>query len=161
MIHYLDHDAAQSWNIPQSVKKIHTSPYQFYLGGSRRMHCIALHSDCPINITTETDYDLYATFSYQMVEFLTSNGFEPSTCSNYGYMDDEAVAIMVHTAANVQVVLRNNAELYNVVFENIDPKIYYHFLWKQNSFVDRAMIQPFFNTMFAVARSSSACHNLF
>jgi len=141
-----------------AVSILQSSPYTFYLGGSRRMAQISQQSTKPcatIYITKDTDYDFYATHSREITDFLISKGFEHTLCSigkmkGYEeYLDTEAIAILAKD--NVQVVLRRDAEFYRTIFENIDPNVYYSFLWKSSpADVDPSKIQILFNQMFTI-----------
>lgn len=149
-----------------ALSSLQNSQYTFYLGGSRRMaQREAEYLDFDeyieadrINITKDTDYDFYATFTEDLLEYLLAQGFS-HTVSSIGsylngyshYMDTEAIAIVEKD--NVQVVLRVDALFYRYVFEGIPVDFYSKYLWKSSPHIkDVTAIQPIFNAMFAVAR---------
>ena len=132
--------------------------HQIYLGGSRRMAERGdkeLAAQSPI-INDDTDWDFYATHTPELEAKLLALGWDHTNTSaahHFGkidYLDDEAVMILEKD--NHQIVLRRDAQLYNRVFESIPVEYYYNSLWKGNPAVDRTMVQPIFNLMFAVAR---------
>jgi hypothetical protein len=136
---------------------IHRSMFSLLLGGSRRMSQIAeaTGSLTKITISSETDWDFYATYHWDLHKYLTDNGFQETDFSSKlvetGYaLDDEAHCILERE--NVQVVLRKNAGFYLNVFENIPVQFYHDYLWKSSpAEPDRSQIQPIFNALFAVA----------
>lgn len=154
---------------PTALTILEQSNYIFYLGGSRRMaqrydklmYDISFMPDAAqqrhkpryaIQVTEDTDYDLYATYDKGIEAFLVSKGFEPSPANEY-YLDSECIAIYVKD--KVQVVLRGDAEFYRTVFENIDLEVYYHYLWKSSpEQPNRYLIGPFFNMLFDIAHAT-------
>lgn len=137
--------------------------FTFYLGGSRRMeqryealyHSTILCAkplEFTIKTTEDTDYDFYATYSPEIESLLLNEGFDYSVANEY-YLDSECVSILVKD--NVQVVLRNNAQFYSQVFENIDLEFYHDHLWKSSpSRPDRSKIGPIFNMLFNIAHAT-------
>lgn len=161
---------------------------KIYLGGSRRMHQLsgdedALERDAEmqetikagkgwnlfdpltphtplIPIKEDTDYDYYATYTPELEEYLSRNGFDATDFvkaledSGSYSLDDEALTIMERD--DVQVVLRNDAEFYRAVFDNIEPWFYKQYLWKSSgeSTVQRDRIQEIFNMLFDIARAA-------
>lgn len=103
-------------------------------------------------ISSETDYDFYATYSTEIESFLLKNEFYESSHGGYE-LDTEAV--IIYKKDNVDVILRKNAEMYHRVFSSIDPDIYYHLLWKSSPdrLIDKKYIQLIFNTLFKIART--------
>lgn len=90
--------------------------------------------------------------STEVEGYLQKSSFELSEANEY-YLDSECVVI--YTQDNVQVVLRNNAEFYRKVFENINLRIYYHYLRKSSpKKPDRSLIGPFFNMLFDIAHAT-------
>ncbi|TFH07052.1 MAG: hypothetical protein E4H14_09400 [Candidatus Thorarchaeota archaeon] len=143
---------------------IEGSEHTFYLGGSRRMAEIsldlyeqgALSKKHIVYINNDTDYDFYVTHTPAVEQFLLDNCFIPTSEKAIYIMDDEATQILQRD--NVQVVLRKNAELYRLVFDNIPVEFYHKNLWKSAPYaqIDRSKIQEIFNLMFAVARAALA-----
>lgn len=133
---------------------IENSPHSFYLGGSRRIAQIAERSitNHKFVITADTDYDFYATYNDDILNFLIKNGFTETNSRLRYTLDDEAVMILEKD--NVQVVLRKNAIFYHLIFENIDPDFYFNVLWKSSpTQPDRGQIQPIFNMLFAIGHA--------
>lgn len=138
------------------------APYKFYFGGSRRMaerlqknegYIPVDSQNVVITITDETDYDYYITYSSEISMYLIENGFSLSPASNAYYLDSEAVEILARD--NVQVVLRRDAEFYKMIFDNIDPIIYYTYLWKSAPHSpNRELIGPFFDMLFNLAHTA-------
>lgn len=122
-------------------------PFEFYLGGSRRMN---QKFPDQIAITSNTDYDYYATYTEEIEQTLLSRGWI-YTSSSTGYFDDQAVKILWKDSH--QVVLRKDAKFYNQVFESIPVKFYYDYLWKKNPEVDRSKIKGYFNYLYMFARN--------
>lgn len=150
------------------IDLLRNSPYAFYLGGSRRMSQIederaaANGTDVTglkvIKVTTDTDWDFYATYTPELEQWLSNNRFTHTECSLgakhvwEGYLDDEAISILERD--NVQVVLRKDAEFYQQIFENIKIDVYYNFLWKSSpAIVDKSKIQTLFNQLFTIGRA--------
>lgn len=129
-----------------------------YLGGSRRMwercHKTQLLENPNllryIEVTGDTDYDFYATYSEDVLKLLLERGWA-NTATSSEYYDSEAVEILQKD--NFQIVLRNDAEFYKKVFDNIPIWYYHDYLWKRNPAVDRKMIQPILEMLFALHRS--------
>lgn len=143
-----------------ALEVITKSKYSFLLGGSRRMSQIAkaIGGQPEINITEATDWDFYATFTYDLHQYLLDNGFNntdfTSKMDETGYEIDSEACFIVERAG-VQVVLRKNAGFYLLVFENIPVQFYHDYLWKSSpTKPDRTMIQPIFNALFAVAHAA-------
>lgn len=104
-----------------------------------------------ITVTEDTDYDFYATYHKGLETALIDLGFVLSPANEY-YLDSECISI--YCKDNIQIVLRYDAELYKTVFDNIDLQVYYTYLWKSSpTQPDRAMIGPFFNMLFDIARA--------
>lgn len=149
----------------QTLAQLASSPFRFYLDGSRRMAeqydekyggCEPyLHGDCPdfkIVVSEDTDYDFYATYAPEVEVYLLDKEFEYSPANNY-YLDSECICIMCKDS--VQIVLRRDAEFYKTVFENIDLEVYYHYLWKSSpEKPNRALIGPIFNMLFDIAHAA-------
>lgn len=157
-------------NNSSALDVLKQSAFKFYLGGSRRMaqrfeaeygldtddftKWLENHKDVDfvIRVTEDTDYDFYATYSTGVESYLFDNGFTLSEANEY-YLDSECMVI--YKRDNVQVVLRRDAEFYQTVFENIDLKVYYHFLWKSSPVKpNRELIGPFFNMLFKIAHAT-------
>lgn len=153
---------------------LESSPFDFYLGGSRRMAQRQAEQlaapdgplddladmGCPlIEIKPTTDYDFYVTYNTEVERFLIDHNFTDTVASlgaihanpDY-YLDTEAIRILERDG--VQVVLRDSAVFYRQVFENISISFYYDNLWKSSpQGVDETKIQPIFNALFAVAHA--------
>lgn len=155
---------------PSAVDILHKSQYLFFLGGSRRMadryddvygncsdsclptSCASPRPNFRIAVSEDTDYDFYATHTNDLESHLLSEGFDYSTANEY-YLDTECISILCKD--NVQVVLRNNAEFYTTVFENIDLEVYYHYLWKSSpEQPSQALIGNIFNMLFKIAHAT-------
>lgn len=126
-----------------------------FLGGSRRM---AQRNECEIDcirpaplilIDDSTDYDYYATFSERALDLLRNRGWT-NTGSDKQYYDSEAVEIL--EKENYQIVLRKCADFYHKTFEQIPVWYYHDYLWKRNPCVNREMIQPIIEMLFAFVR---------
>jgi hypothetical protein len=136
---------------------INRSTFSPLLGGSRRMAQIAASTGSPtkIEISSDTDWDFYATYHWDLHKYLSDNGFHETDFSSKmvetGYaLDDEAHCILERD--KVQIVLRKSAGFYLNVFENIPVQFYHDYLWKSSpAKPDRSQIQPIFNALFAVA----------
>lgn len=143
------------------VSSSHTDNQRVYRAlGVRTSDDILVPQDIEIPITDATDYDFYATYSNQLEAFLVNHEFQVTNFvkgleENKGYvMDNEAVTILERN--NVQIVLRKDAEFYRLVFDNIEPWFYKHYLWKSSgtNTVIRSDIQPIFNMLFAIAHAA-------
>lgn len=130
--------------------------YKFHLGGSRRM--AQLHPSV-VQVKDSTDYDLYATYTESLADWLELKaGFVITHNGSSGYpLDDEANLILVHEENNgVQVVLRKDDMFYKSVFESIPPKYYRTYLWKSSpdfTALDTCGIMATFNAFFAIAHA--------
>lgn len=121
-----------------------------HLGGSRRMLEKAQEQNIPFKLDlTVADWDYYATYTHDIHMYLKVNDFEVSAKGDYD-LDDEAAVIF--KKGRVEIVLRQDADFYRSVFENIPVQLYIDHLWKSNPVPpDRKLIQPIFNMLFAVA----------
>lgn len=143
---------------------IENSPYEFFLGGSRRMYQLQLQDQAAgllytkdrysnITVHQDTDYDFYATYTDVLLADLLKAGFAyTENCEAEWYtLDTEVVAIV--QLDNVQVVLRRDALFYKSVFENIPRWYFYRYLWKSSPEfqVDRKDIQPTMEALFEIA----------
>lgn len=134
--------------------------------------------------SSQTDWDFYATWSPAMEQTLQQMGFRETPYSktvrvlrtkDYASLtedeltvleavaedgeyalDDEAVTIL--KKGNVQIVLRLDALFYKRVFDNIPSDVYETLLWKSSptTQVNRALIQPLFNTFFKIAHAAES-----
>lgn len=144
---------------PELVKKLMQSQYKFYLGGSRRMN--ELHpTEVPIK-EHKTDYDLYATYTPDLVTWLTDKPHDflvshDAHASGYP-LDTEAIKILIpEDVGGIQVVLRKDAEFYRSVFEAI-PVVYYRkHIWKSSPVYEGSgtdSIMDHFDALFAIAHA--------
>lgn len=137
--------------IPNS-NLLQASAYNFYLGGSRRMHLLhAKNKEHQVFINSKTDYDLYVTYSEEVACFLSSLGYK-ALSGEYDDPDTEVVSIV--SKGNTQIILRRDAVFYRLVFEYIPVKYYIDYLWKSGpNKPSRKQITETFNALFAVARA--------
>lgn len=150
----------------QTINLLTNSKFKVYLGGSRRMQQLMkkFNIELKMDLKSKTDYDFYATYSNEIKKFLITNGFVESSLleddSNYD-LDEETEMILEN--GNIQVSLKTDAEFYKSVFENIDPRFYYFYLWKSKP-VDEwdeerttfayPQISNFFNMLYKIGRAT-------
>jgi len=133
----------------------------FFLCGSRRMAQRQVEEktledhlnlkERSILISSDTDFDFYATHSKDLEAYLVSKGMTSATLDDY--LDDEAVAVL--SKDNVQVVLRKNAIFYHDVFENISTEFFFRYIWKSSPdfrLVSTFDIREIMNQLFKTAR---------
>lgn len=105
-----------------------------------------------VEITPDTDWDLYAQDSEDTREILRAIGFRLRT-DNPVYLDNDTTAI--YTLGNVQVSLRKNAEMVSEVLSEMTTEDYIQYVWKSGpSAPKRADIQQFLNERY-VAKANS------
>lgn len=121
-----------------------SSKFNFYLGGSRAM----LKRGAKIQIDDNTDYNFYATYTPDIENFLLSLNFSLDALLLLKY-DNECLKVFVKDSINI--ALRNDAEFYKKVFDNISLDLYTKHLWKTNPQCDHVKIKLLFNEMFKIA----------
>jgi hypothetical protein len=116
-----------------------------------------------IDVNSSTDYDLYATFSPELRDFLIANDFDNITNHDLhinnriapGKYTSDTETVMIFERGKCQVALKRDAEFYRSVFESISPEFYYKFLWKSSPCgVKRTQITPMFNALYRAAKST-------
>lgn len=125
-------------------------------------------------ITDETDYDFSAPYSEQNHDILISSGFAHWAPEQLGYKDELTTGVYIKCYPHkfdmknpdifsgiptVNVVLRNDYHLFQQIWNSIDPKFYYTYLWKRSSTYDledmsltKTTICDIMNQLFMTAR---------
>ncbi len=116
----------------------------FRLGGSRRM---AEKFPAKIQVTPETDWDLYGEDSGENRAVLVTLGFSLIDAPNRDYWDNLLVDMYQHSNQDVQVLLRSDVEVYAAAFESIDAETFIRRLWKSSPSRDSRLSRQQFSAI--------------
>lgn len=101
----------------------------FKLGGSRRM---AEKYPDQIKVGPDTDWDFYGENCSHTRAALKALGFSAIEAPNRDYWDDLLVDIFKHDTYPIEVLLRNEVDIYSAAFESISAERFMGELWKSS-----------------------------
>ena len=85
-------------------------------------------------ITDSTDYDMAAPYSKMLEEMLVSNGWNqiPVEGLYHPCALMKGLFIKSNGGQTVQILLRDNHELFVKAWESIEPEFWYYYIWKRS-----------------------------